>query len=144
MYLLYKNIFSWENISRELIFANWVSEIANFTEGILWIPIRNLILLKVFSRFKTQKVNLAIILMSIKQNFLPQLNFPEETFSRIGQSYKNMFLWKFLIQKYLITFIIYTIGTYEILRHQCLEREKEREKRFLQLFRLIFSSLFST
>ena len=142
MYLLYKNIFSWENISRELIFANWVSEIANFTEGILWIPIRNLILLKVFSRFKTQKVNLAIILMSIKQNFLPQLNFPEETFSRIGQ-----------LQKHVLVKISYTKISYNIyniynryLRNiaPSMFRERERERKkilatfLINIFFLVF------
>ena len=39
----WKNMFSRENISWELTFANWVAKIANFTKVISGIQIRNLI-----------------------------------------------------------------------------------------------------
>ena len=55
----------WENISRELTFANWISKIANFMEVIARIQIRNLISQKIFLRFKTKSLFWPL-LMAIK------------------------------------------------------------------------------
>ena len=80
-----------------------------------------------------QGVDLAVVLRSIKhyltlfcQYSSLNLIFRKRYFENWPKSCKNMFLWKFIPQKYLIIFILYLIGTCEMTRDQCLEGEKSR------------------